>query len=299
MNYKGMTNMGRLRSKLELEINQFRHDGDINGKNRKISIKELAGMVGIGESTLYLRWKKPETFQSDEIAKIANLLQLDINKAEQLAQEFEPDQVPTLTDVEYSSTREDRALSEEKSTEVTKETASSTYNKRSRIIAMLLMLLAMVISFGLYSSNYAPSSVNSSPSFSALYQGKAIDLNANEIGQALNLHSKLYIYELENLKTQTIGEDITMTGDIFWSHIKDEGEKHQQALFVASGKHVGDTVAIVYEITDDARSEMWIGTAVLHMPRSGPAKGYWLNLHNEQDPDAQGPYAIGKITLNR
>ncbi|GAB3533117.1 hypothetical protein GCM10027342_47760 [Photobacterium alginatilyticum] len=299
MNYKDMDNMARLRSKLEIEINQFRLDGEKNGKNRKISIKELAGMVGFAESTLYLRWTKPETFQEDEIANIAKLLQIDITTAAQWSQEFEPGESTPITEPKYLSNRENRAISAEQATTDTSNSSASAHIKQKPLTALLLVPIVLLLGYLFLSSNSQQSTLKPLPTYSALYHGTAIDLNAEDVSRALNFHSKLYNYELKNLKTHTVGEDITLAGDIFWSHLKQEGEKHQQALFLASGKHVGDTVAIVYEITDEARSEMWIGTAVIHMPRSGPAEGYWLTLHNEEDPDAHGPYAIGSISLNR
>lgn len=135
--------------------------------------------------------------------------------------------------------------------------------------------------------------------FHSTFQGHAEDLDAYELGQALDLHSKLYNYKLIDLITTTRGGKIEMTGTLEWSSLLDGGEVDKTATFSASGTHIGDTAALIYEIEDESYQESWIGTILLHLPRSGPISGYWVSQHTEEDPISDGPFAMGRVNLKR
>ncbi|MCP4326808.1 MAG: hypothetical protein GY787_34265, partial [Alteromonadales bacterium] len=52
-------------------------------------------------------------------------------------------------------------------------------------------------------------------------------------------------------------------------------------------------------VTDTPDQEVWTGTIMLDLPRSGPAHGYWMTIHRDVDPQNSGPFAIGIINIVR
>ncbi|HAS61601.1 MAG TPA: hypothetical protein DCS35_02955 [Vibrio sp.] len=283
----------RPRSKLETLVNQYRHNGAQNGKGRKLSTREFAKQVNLGESTLYLRWREPETFQDKELKSIAHLLSIPFEQAKELSTIAPNQESPsgsTATNIELKN----RALIEQSSTSWSTQLLSSSHFRG----LCILLILTMLIVINWSSLSVAKQSLIE-PDFQSTFQGLAIDLDAKTLGEALDLHSKLYEYQLIDLKTQTYEGKITMEGRIEWSSLLEGGKQKQSATFSAEGKHLGDTAGLVYEIHDTASNETWIGTFLLRMPHSGPAQGYWISHHTDEDPISDGPFAIGQVTLSR
>lgn len=77
--------MKRPRTELEEIVLQYRSDGIKNGKRRKLSTREFAKQVDIGESTLYLRWREPGSFQDKELLAIAELIGIPLEQAKEKA----------------------------------------------------------------------------------------------------------------------------------------------------------------------------------------------------------------------
>ena len=75
--------MKKSRTELEKIVQQYRSDGIRNGKRRKLTTREFAKQVDIGESTLYLRWREPESFQDKELLAIANLIDITLEQAKE------------------------------------------------------------------------------------------------------------------------------------------------------------------------------------------------------------------------
>ncbi|MFY8299280.1 hypothetical protein AAEU28_10960 [Pseudoalteromonas sp. SS15] len=120
----------------------------------------------------------------------------------------------------------------------------------------------------------------------------------SDLGEETAFHSSLYDYEFLDITVETLGEDISLTGKMRWT-LKRDKQLTRLSEFSAQGKHLGDTAALVYTVKDPVDSDVWIGTAMMHMPRSGDSKGYWMTIHNDKDPAGTGPFAIGTIDLIR
>lgn len=281
--------MKRSRSELENIVLQYRQDGMKNGKKRKLSTREFAKQVDIGESTLYLRWREPESFQDKELSSIAKLIGISPEQAREKAtiDKTSENQHPKT---QSSTADKNSALIENK---MPQKSATSHFRFISFALLVAIFLAAILHAVPIFQTRLMP------VEFSSTLQGHAEDLDANELGQALDLHSKLYNYKLIDLKTTTRSGKIKMTGSLEWSSLIAGGEVDKTAMFTASGIHIGDTAALIYEINDKAHQESWIGTFLLHLPRSGPISGYWVSQHNEEDPISDGPFAIGRVKLDR
>ncbi|MDN3682050.1 hypothetical protein QWZ04_17225 [Vibrio tapetis subsp. quintayensis] len=281
--------MKRSRTELEDVVLQYRSDGVKNGRGRKLSTKEFAKQVDIGESTLYLRWREPESFQDKELLAIAEFIGMPLEQVKEKAIiKKTPDNQSSLS--QESSSNKNSALIE-------KESPLKRSNPYFRFVSFAL-LVAIFLSVILHAVPIFKKWLLP-VEFHSTFQGHAEDLDANELGQALDLHSKLYNYKLIDLITTTRGGKIEMTGTLEWSSLLEGGEVDKTAIFSASGTHIGDTAALIYAIEDEVYQESWIGTLTLHLPRSGPISGYWVSQHTEEDPISDGPFAIGRVKLKR
>ncbi|MDN3613344.1 hypothetical protein ACFFUS_18420 [Vibrio gallaecicus] len=281
--------MKKSRTELEEIVQQYRSDGIRNGKRRKLTTREFAKQVDIGESTLYLRWREPESFQDKELLAIANLIDITLEQAKEKAI------IKQASD--NQSTPPQDCVSNKNSALIEKKSSLNRSNSYFRFVSFAL-LVAIFIS-GILQAVPVFQKWLLPVEFNSTFQGYAEDLDANELGQALDLHSKLYNYKLIDLITTTRGEKIEMTGTLEWSSLLEGGEVDKTAIFSASGTHIGDTAALIYAIEDEANQESWIGTLILHLPRSGPINGYWVSQHTEEDPISDGPFAIGRVKLKR
>lgn len=281
--------MKRSRSKLEAIVLQYRQDGMKNGKRRKLSTREFAKQVDIGESTLYLRWREPESFQDKELLSIAKLIGIPPEQAREKAT-IDKNLDNQNSSSQDSTSDKNNALIEKK---FTLKSAKSHFRFVSFALLVAIFLTIILHAVPVFQKWLMPIE------FHSTFQGYAEDLDANELGQALDLHSKLYNYKLIDLETTTRGGKVEMTGTLEWSSLLEGGKVDNTAIFFASGIQTGDTAALIYEIDDEVHQESWIGTLILDMPRSGPISGYWISQHSEEDPISDGPFAIGRVKLER
>ncbi|WP_143085045.1 hypothetical protein [Pseudoalteromonas denitrificans] len=254
--------------------------------------------LGLGESTLHDRLNNPVKFQESELIKIAEFLCLEFEYVKCLSYEFMYSCASEeIKDVkrEYSETR----VEELKNCEVKLESVSHLKFKKVGFILLIALIttffgIALVIS----AIKVEKKQISESVPMSALYNGTGIDINRDVFSELKSFHSKLYTYEFKDLKFTRVGENITVKGLVIYAYIN-EPAYIQIGELVGTGQYIGDKVALVYKIKDDVDNDIWLGTVMLHMPFAGPANGYWMTIHNDEDPAGTGPFAIGSINLKK
>lgn len=94
------------------------------------------------------------------------------------------------------------------------------------------------------------------------------------------------------------GEEITLTCDILITELAIPENQFLGKLH-ASGVNISGKAALSYKITNNLNQETWVGVFMLDLPLSGGDKGYWLTIHNDNDPKSTGKFALGDVHLNR
>lgn len=242
--------------------------------------RRFAKDVGMGESTLYKKWREPQSFTEFELRRIANVLNISYEQASALCVEIKHrDSIQAEQQIE----------------------TLNGFHRRSGVllIAVILVFVLLSVLLRLLSEiRLDKDKPLNLPEYQARYIGAGVDLAPSDLGQETAFHSSLYDYEFLDITVETLGEDISLTGKMRWT-LKRDKQLTRLSEFSAEGKHLGDTAALVYTVKDPVDSDVWIGTAMMHMPRSGDAKGYWMTIHNDKDPAGNGPFAIGSIDLIR
>lgn len=238
--------------------------------------RRFAKDVGMGESTLYKKWREPQSFTEFELRRIANVIGISYEQASVLCVE----------------TKNRDSIVDESLIE-TKKGLHLRYGVLLLAVVVILVLLSMLANHRVVKGKTV-----TLPEYQARYVGAGDDLAAKDLGRASAFHSSLYRYEFLDITVETLGEEIRLNGKMRWT-LKRDATLTRLSDFSAEGKHLGDTAALVYTVKDPIDSDVWIGTAMMHMPRSGDAKGFWMTIHNDKDPDETGPFAIGTIDLVR
>ena len=262
-----------MKSAIEIRIKEYI-------KTQGLTNRRFAKNVGIGESTLYKKWREPQSFTEFELRRIAELLGIDFEQASALCVE----------------TKNRDSIQVEQQIETVKG-----FHSRPAALVIMVVLGVVLLSVVLHLLSEIRPDKNESqllPEYRARYMGAGVDLAQSDLADATTFHSSLYDYEFVDINVETRGEDISLVGKMRWTLKRDE-TLSRLSDFSAEGKHLGDTAALVYTIKDPVDSDVWIGTAMMHMPRSGDANGYWMTIHNDKDPAGTGPFAIGTIDLTR
>lgn len=289
------------KSKLRIEIKVYLRDTNRTGEQQRQNMIWFAKQIGLGESTLHDRLNLPDKFEPVELEKIAELLDLDIESVRRLSYDFASVIPSELINETPSEIGENKVVSVER-----KElTQGSLKSKRAKKVLLLggagLFMFSNAAFIGMDKSDSSismPVQRVTKPVYIAHYQGSGIDLSTSDMSQLNSFHSQLYRYEFNNIRTSTIGEDITLDGEIVWVDVKNKMRSNAFKIN-AHGKHLGDTAALSYKVHSDPEMEVWVGTMMLHMPRSGPATGYWMTIHHDKDPAKTGPFSMGTINVDR
>ena len=262
-----------MKSAIEMRIKEYI-------KTQGLTNRRFAKDVGMGESTLYKKWREPQSFTEFELRRIANVLGINYEQASALCVE----------------TKNRDSIQAEQQIESIKG-----FHIRSGVLLVMVVLGVVLLSLVLHllpDTKLGKGERLSLPEYRARYIGAGVDLAPSDLGEETAFHSSLYDYEFLDITVETLGEDISLTGKMRWT-LKRDSTLTRLSDFSAEGKHLGDTAALVYTVKDPVDSEVWIGTAMMYMPRSGDANGYWMTIHNDKDPAGTGPFAIGTIELTR
>ncbi len=269
---------GVRKSKLELAVLEHRN----NKKGRQQTIREFCKESGFKEPTYYKLWSHPASISDKSFIKLANVLNKDIEKVKLLSQEYYHPEV----------SEENIAIIEENIAIPLKR------KSRKKIFVVSGLILSAFISGLVLSPMANIRNVEHQSAYRATFKGSGVDLSTSDFSQLKNFHSKLYKYEMENIKATTIAEDIRIEADLTWISINDPKHK-KKGKFIAKGDSLGDQVALVYRITDTPDNKVWIGSMMLDMPYGSPVSGFWLTTHKDKDLDSAGLFAVGTIEMQR
>lgn len=136
------------------------------------------------------------------------------------------------------------------------------------------------------------------------YKGTGTDIDLSEVGIIYPFHPSIYEYEFIDMISTITGDYIQLNGKITWK-IKKKSDTKKIGDFNAIGQLMGGKTALAYKVSEiGTQNEIWVGTVMMFRPDAGPAYGYWLTIHNDDDPSTdileyQEKFALGTILLKR
>jgi len=284
-------------SVLRLKIKAYLRDSDKTGKLQKQNIDWLAGKIGIGKSTLHDRLNFPKKFKSTELEIIAEELKVDVSTIVRWGNEL-LDERPT-EQIKSSSGEIEQIRQKEKSLDSQFELKKKLWSIERSIILLLSFCCLVLISLVLSDKEKMDKPIAKPQSlYSATYNGTGTDITTQTMTSFLSFHDKNYTYKFEALQTVIVGEDIKIEGIMYWSHV-DTPEIIKQGKFTAKGLHMDGNSAISYKVSETPDNKVWVGSAMLRMPKGGTAKGFWMTIHGDNLTDSLDQFAMGTIELPR
>ncbi|WP_440054484.1 hypothetical protein ACSLBF_16805 [Pseudoalteromonas sp. T1lg65] len=303
--------MGR-ESRLAFELKAYVKDTNRTGEITKKTIPWLCQKLGIKRATYYARLADPDSFSPFERERLAELLDVSVDEIMAMGKDFGAEKCDDSSDNEDNNKKmselvqgfennKDLIESEESKMSTEQSVLGTLGINPTGLLAIFLLVSAVIATLAIVTggNGVADGMSRKSPEveYIAHLSGVGEDLSPAEFSQITNLHKKLYKYEFKDFIVRTVGEEITMEGTATWVDIEGS-RKLNEFKIVATGKHVGDTAALSYTASEDPEGDVWVGVMLLHLPRSGPASGYWTTLHNDKGV-GEGPFAIGTIDVIR
>ncbi|QSX30016.1 hypothetical protein [Shewanella cyperi] len=268
------------RSVLEMELNRVL-------QTTGVSKKSFIRQHGFKESTFYKKLSNPLLFNEIECRKLSLALNLDFLNYDQFQQQY---LLPPLI--------QDEIEIEPSGDENHAKVAGLFYGVVIGVV-IFITLLWIWLANG-FPVNADTKQVAETERFEWTFEGAGKDIDKHNFIELNNFHSAMYQYEFHNAKVNIDGDKVRLIADMYYFP-KGKPERRQQALFEANGEYLGDNAALSYRATlvGGSAKEIWIGVAMLRMPRSGPANGYWLTIHYDKDINGGGPFALGTFDVDR
>lgn len=242
------------------------------------SKKDVAKEFGMSYVTLYRKLHSNTPLEDNFVKKLSEFL--NINREEIL----------TLH-ITYKDENEFPPIeTQDKPTETKKASYSSV-----RLTVIFLFIIGASITYFVYL--FSKESQNQ-PTYKALYEGTAKDIDLSTATFIPNFHSKLYDYKFTNIESKIKGEDISLTGEVMVTSLVKENTSYNAKL-AASGIYLGGKAALSYKMIFEATGEAWNGVMMFDLNLQSGSTGYWLTIHNMEDPKSEGQFALGDATLIR
>ncbi|MEP0071101.1 MAG: hypothetical protein ABJE79_00230 [Marinomonas sp.] len=245
------------------------------------SKKDVAREFGMSYVTLYRKLHPDTQLEDSFVKKLSEFLNINKEGILTLHNTNEVKNAPLSTETQDGLIKPQKRLS---------------YSSIS-LAMIFLFIIGISITYFINSSS-KDSPVKDLPTYQALYEGTAKDIDLSTTTFIPGFHSKLYDYKFTNLESNIQGENISLTGEVMVRSLVEENTSYDAKL-AASGIYLGGKAALSYKMTFEATGEAWNGVMMFDLELQSGSTGYWLTMHNMADPKSNGKFALGDATLIR